>query len=167
MTMTKNELIFAQNLDLKLQKIEYKNNNVYKSADQINNNLNNNNKNNNKSLQNLYNNKNINNNFNNNRPQFITTVKTGIFLDPPHEIAILLGLNKDKRQASNSSPTSNNSLNSSETVKVTEKPVVMYSYSSRPKIMNHKNYHSNCGTKTRSKRSTTEMNNANANDEKR
>lgn len=167
--MTKNELIFAQNLDAKLQKIENKNSNLYKSADQINNNITNNNKNNNKSLQNLYNGKdkniiNSNNNLSKDRPQFVTTVKTGIFLDPPHEIAILLGLSKDKRF--NSTPSSNNSLNSTSTVKVSEKPMVMYSYSSRPKILNNKNYHAQCA-KNRSKRSTTEMNNAGVNDEKR
>ncbi|KAL0266846.1 UNVERIFIED_CONTAM: hypothetical protein PYX00_009283 [Menopon gallinae] len=133
---------------MKFDKIDGKSN-LYKSADQINNNITKLN-NNNKSLQNLYNAKGVPRE----RPQFITTVPSGVFLDPPHEIAILLGLAK----RTDSSPSSQNSLNSSETVKITDKPLVMYSYSSRPKVLNNRNYHADCTSGGRRVRSI-EMNN--------
>ncbi|CAA9994883.1 unnamed protein product [Nesidiocoris tenuis] len=58
------------------------------------------------------------------RPMFITTVKTGIFLDPPPELAALLGYPRP----SNASSTSTTSHKSSEGL--------MYSYSSQPRVVN-------------------------------
>lgn len=144
MTVTESELIISQNLDSKINKIENKDANLFKAVDQTNNNLNYNIGNNEKHLHVFSNIKGKSSNHQKKeRPQFITTVKTGVFLDPPHEIAILLGLSKDGKP-SKSSQSSNNSLNSIETVKASEKPLVMYSYSSRPKVLNNRNYHANC-----------------------
>lgn len=156
MILTKNALHQDKNLEMDLENMRRKNN-LYKSADQINNNVTKLN-NNNKSLQNLYNAKGISRE----RPQFITTVPTGVFLDPPHEIAILLGLTK----RTDSSPSSQNSLSSSETVKITDKPMVMYAYSSRPKVLNNRNYHADCVSGGRRVRSV-EMNNGTVSYDKR
>uniref|UniRef100_T1HAT2 Radial spoke head protein 3 homolog n=1 Tax=Rhodnius prolixus TaxID=13249 RepID=T1HAT2_RHOPR len=62
-----------------------------------------------------------------NRPMFITTVKTGIFLDPPPELAALLGY---PRSYNLSSGSSYNSQKSGEEL--------MYSFSSQPRVLNHK-----------------------------
>ncbi|EEB20207.1 Flagellar Radial spoke protein, putative [Pediculus humanus corporis] len=171
MTVTESEFIISQNLDSKINQIDTeKEKNLYKEVQEVNNNLNyNNNNNNNNSNNNDKNvqrvimqnnnirgksttttttinvggyNGGITNNQKKERPQFITTVKTGVFLDPPHEIAILLGLSKDTK--TNSSKSSNNSLNSGENYRNFDKPLVMYSYSSRPKVLNNRNYHANC-----------------------
>lgn len=56
-----------------------------------------------------------------NRPMFITTVKTGIFLDPPPDIAALLGLRHSSSSASSANGTD----------------LLMYSYSSQPRILNN------------------------------
>ncbi|KAK6621112.1 hypothetical protein RUM43_011418 [Polyplax serrata] len=150
MTVTETELIISQNLDSKITKIRNKETNLYKSVDQINNNLNFSLGGNDKALHILNNIKGRpQNDQRKERPQFITTVKTGVFLDPPHEIAILLGLSRDSKP-NKSSLSSSNSISSSETIKASEKPLVMYSYSSRPKVLN-RNYHANC---LRSKRFT-------------
>lgn len=63
-----------------------------------------------------------------NRPMFVTTVKTGIFLEPPPELAAILGLHG----YSNGSSVSTGSLHPSE-------DVVMYSYASRPRVVNNRN----------------------------
>lgn len=58
-----------------------------------------------------------------NRPMFITTVKTGIFLEPPPELAALLGYNRSFNASSGSSQKSGEEL--------------MYSYSSQPRVLNN------------------------------
>lgn len=159
MTVTESELIISQNLDSKLNNFENKDTNLYKEVEKINNNLNLTLNNNEKPFHILNNikNKPLNNHQTpkKEKPQFITTVKTGVFLEPPHEIATLLGLSKERKPRS--SPSSSNSLNSTETVKMTEKPLVMYAYSSRPKILNNKNYHANCIRRKRSPDDYNEM----------
>ncbi|KAK9503133.1 hypothetical protein O3M35_011763 [Rhynocoris fuscipes] len=62
------------------------------------------------------------------RPLFITTVKTGIFLDPPPELAALLGY---PRSYNLSSGSSYNSQKSGEEL--------MYSFSSQPRVLNINN----------------------------
>lgn len=62
-----------------------------------------------------------------NRPMFITTVKTGIFLDPPPELAALLGY-----------PRSSNNSSTSTSQKSGEG--LMYSYSSQPRVVNTNKY---------------------------
>jgi len=122
MALTHGQLIFAQTLDEKLQKIE-KDTNLY-----IHNDLN------------SFSNKKMTN-----KPQFITTVKKGVFLDPPPEVAALLGLTTVTSSIisphSVSSASENNSIMTNSTQRAT---VVMYSYSSKPKIL-HKTYHTDCG----------------------
>lgn len=61
------------------------------------------------------------------RPMFITTVKSGTFLEPPPEVAALLGLRK------NSFNSNTNSSNSS-TAK-TQNNDRMYSFASKPRIL--------------------------------
>ncbi|KAF6205349.1 hypothetical protein GE061_019520 [Apolygus lucorum] len=63
-----------------------------------------------------------------NRPMFITTVKTGIFLDPPPELAALLGYPR----SCNASSGSTTSQKSGEGL--------MYSYSSQPRVVNTTKY---------------------------
>lgn len=60
------------------------------------------------------------------RPMFVTTVKTGIFLDPPPELAAILGL-----QSTTNSSGSNAS----------GEEVLLYSFSSRPRVLNTRNNH--------------------------
>lgn len=123
MALTHGDLMFAKNLDEKLQKIQDKEAaNLY-----IHNDLNN------------YKNKNLK--MTNNRPQFITTVKKGVFLEPPPEVAALLGLSPSKSSAV--SPLSCGSSSTSSTLKENNTTVIMYSYSSKPKVL-HKNYHNDC-----------------------
>lgn len=125
MALTHGDLMFARNLDEKLQKIQDKDAaNLY-----IHNDLN------------SYKDKNLK--MTNNRPQFITTVKKGVFLEPPPEVAALLGLSPNKSSVSAISPLSGGSSSTSSTQKETNTTVIMYSYSSKPKVL-HKNYHNDC-----------------------
>lgn len=64
-----------------------------------------------------------------NRPMFVTTVKTGVFLEPPPELAAILGLGShgsSSVQGSSSSTGSNG------------EDVVMYSFASQPRVLNQK-----------------------------
>lgn len=61
------------------------------------------------------------------RPMFITTVKTGIFLEPPPELAVLLGYSR----TGNVSSSSTTSQKSGEEL--------MYSFSSQPRVLNNNN----------------------------
>jgi hypothetical protein len=76
----------------------------------------------------------------NRKPLFITTVKTGKFLDPPPELAILLGLNR-KLDGSVTSSTdgSSNSLDTSIRERH-QQQVLLYSFSSQPRVL-HQHYH--------------------------
>ncbi|KAL1139056.1 hypothetical protein AAG570_009117 [Ranatra chinensis] len=62
-----------------------------------------------------------------NRPLFITTVKTGVFLEPPPELAALLGL-----KSYHTSSESSGSIGLGE-------DVLMYSFSSHPRVLNNNN----------------------------
>lgn len=59
------------------------------------------------------------------RPMFITTVKTGIFLDPPPELAALLGYSKSSNASSGSTGSQKSGVD------------VMYSFSSQPRVLNN------------------------------
>lgn len=67
-----------------------------------------------------------------NRPMFVTTVKTGVFLDPPPELAAILGLHSYS-SSMNGSSSSTGSLHPSN-----GEEVVMYSFASRPRVLNQK-----------------------------
>jgi hypothetical protein len=86
---------------------------------------------------------NENNNMNtdeNRKPLFITTVKTGKFLDPPPELAILLGLNHNLNDSvASSANDSSNSLNTSVRGRH-QQQVLLYSFSSQPRVL-HQHYH--------------------------
>ncbi|XP_021917373.1 radial spoke head protein 3 homolog A isoform X2 [Zootermopsis nevadensis] len=74
------------------------------------------------------------------KPLFITTVKTGKFLDPPPELAILLGLNHNLNDSVASSANgSSNSLNTSVRDRH-QQQVLLYSFSSQPRVL-HQHYH--------------------------
>jgi hypothetical protein len=76
----------------------------------------------------------------NRKPLFITTVKTGRFLDPPPELAILLGLNHNLNESVASSTNgSSNSLNASIRDRH-QQQVLLYSFSSQPRVL-HQHYH--------------------------
>lgn len=127
MALTHGELIFARNLDEKLQKIQDKQSNLYIHND-------------------LKNFKNKDAKMNNHRPQFVTTVKKGSFLEPPPEVAALLGLAPPKSTGlspHSGSSASSSLTNSTQQAATTTTTVVMYSYSSKPKVL-HKNYHTDC-----------------------
>jgi hypothetical protein len=80
------------------------------------------------------------NNDENRKPVFITTVKTGKFLDPPPELAILLGLSPNLNDSVTSSTDgSSNSLNTS-TRERHQQQVLLYSFSSQPRVL-HQHYH--------------------------
>ncbi|XP_023708505.1 uncharacterized protein DDB_G0292186, partial [Cryptotermes secundus] len=80
------------------------------------------------------------NNDENRKPVFITTVKTGKFLDPPPELAILLGLSPNLNDSVTSSTDgSNNSLNTS-TRERHQQQALLYSFSSQPRVL-HQHYH--------------------------
>lgn len=66
------------------------------------------------------------------RPMFVTTVKTGVFLDPPPELAAILGLHSYS-SSMNGSSSSTGSLHPSN-----GEEVVMYSFASRPRVLNQK-----------------------------
>lgn len=73
------------------------------------------------------------------RPMFVTTVKTGIFLDPPPELAAILGLNS-YNSSMNCSSSSTGSLNRSHN----GEEVVVYSFASHPRVLNHKFHRARC-----------------------
>ena len=80
------------------------------------------------------------NNDENRKPLFITTVKTGKFLDPPPELAILLGLSsKLNGSVTSSTDGSSNSLDTS-TRERHQQQVLLYSFSSQPRVL-HQHYH--------------------------
>jgi hypothetical protein len=80
------------------------------------------------------------NNDENKKPVFITTVKTGKFLDPPPELAILLGLSPNLNDSVTSSTDgSSNSLNTSIRERH-QQQVLLYSFSSQPRVL-HQHYH--------------------------
>jgi hypothetical protein len=83
------------------------------------------------------------NNMNNDesrKPLFITTVKSGKFLDPPPELAILLGLNHNLNDSVASSANgSSNSLNTSMKERH-QQQVLLYSFSSQPRVL-HQHFH--------------------------
>jgi len=80
------------------------------------------------------------NNDENRKPLFITTVKTGKFLDPPPELAILLGLSgKLNGSVTSSTDGSSNSLDTS-TRERHQQQVLLYSFSSQPRVL-HQQYH--------------------------
>lgn len=80
------------------------------------------------------------NNDENRKPVFITTVKTGKFLDPPPELAILLGLSPNLNDSVTSSTDgSSNSLNTS-TRERHQQQALLYSFSSQPRVL-HQHYH--------------------------
>lgn len=68
------------------------------------------------------------------RPMFVTTVKTGIFLEPPPELAAILGL--QSYNDSNGSSGSTGSLNPSNN----GEEVLVYSFASQPRVL-HQKYH--------------------------
>lgn len=61
------------------------------------------------------------------KPVFVTTVKTGIFLDPPPDLAVLLGL--DDRGSSSTS-----------TAAADFHPTRYYSYASKPRVLYDKTH---------------------------
>lgn len=69
-----------------------------------------------------------------NRPMFVTTVKTGIFLEPPPEIAAILGL-QSFNSSVNGSSGSTGSLHPSNN----GDEVIMYSFASHPRVVNQRN----------------------------
>jgi hypothetical protein len=80
------------------------------------------------------------NNNENKKPVFITTVKTGKFLDPPPELAILLGLSPNLNgSVTSSTDGSSNSLNTSNRGRH-QQQVLLYSFSSQPRVL-HQHYH--------------------------
>jgi len=80
------------------------------------------------------------NNDENRKPLFITTVKTGKFLDPPPELAILLGLSRKLDDSVTSSTDgSSNSLDTT-TRERHQQQVLLYSFSSQPRVL-HQHYH--------------------------
>jgi hypothetical protein len=80
------------------------------------------------------------NNNENRKPLFITTVKTGKFLDPPPELAILLGLSPNLNgSVTSSTDGSSNSLNTSNKERH-QQQVLLYSFSSQPRVL-HQHYH--------------------------
>jgi hypothetical protein len=80
------------------------------------------------------------NNNENRKPLFITTVKTGKFLDPPPELAILLGLSPNLNDSVTSSTDgSSNSLNTSNRERH-QQQTLLYSFSSQPRVL-HQHYH--------------------------
>jgi hypothetical protein len=80
------------------------------------------------------------NNDENRKPIFITTVKTGKFLDPPPELAILLGLSHNLNDSVTSSTDgSSNSLNTSVRERH-QQQALLYSFSSQPRVL-HQQYH--------------------------
>lgn len=96
-----------------------------------------------------------------NRPMFVTTVKTGVFLEPPPELAAILGLRSHGSSSVQGSSTSTGSNG---------EDVVMYSFASQPRVLNQKkrvvvrskvveknttNNHNNNIQKTRQKRDLT------------
>jgi hypothetical protein len=62
------------------------------------------------------------------KPMFITTVRSGTFLEPPPEVAALLGLRKNVSNSLNNSTTSSSEKSSGERS-------MMYSFASRPRII--------------------------------
>lgn len=66
------------------------------------------------------------------RPMFITTVKTGTFLEPPPEVAALLGLRKN---SFGSNTASSNSSTGKTTQNVACNRNVIYSFASKPRIL--------------------------------
>ncbi|XP_046685290.1 LOW QUALITY PROTEIN: radial spoke head protein 3 homolog B-like [Homalodisca vitripennis] len=68
-----------------------------------------------------------------NRPMFVTTVKTGIFLEPPPELAAILGLNSYTSSVNGSSGSSG-SLHPSNI----GEEVLVYSFASQPRVVNQK-----------------------------
>jgi hypothetical protein len=87
------------------------------------------------------------NNMNNDesrKPLFITTVKSGKFLDPPPELAILLGLNHNLNDSAASSANgSSNSLNTSMKERH-QQQVLLYSFSSQPRVLHQQFHRSKC-----------------------
>lgn len=79
------------------------------------------------------------------RPMFVTTVKTGVFLDPPPELAAVLGLHSYS-SSMNGSSSSTGSLHPSN-----GEEVVMYSFASRPRVLNQKRRHVNTARVDKSK----------------
>jgi hypothetical protein len=78
----------------------------------------------------------------NRKPLFITTVKSGKFLDPPPELAVLLGLNHNPNDSvASSADGSSNSLNTSVRERH-QRQVLLYSFSSQPRVL-HQHYHRN------------------------
>lgn len=59
------------------------------------------------------------------RPMFITTVKTGIFLEPPPELAALLGYSRSYNVSSGSTASQKSGED------------LMYSFSSQPRVLNN------------------------------
>ncbi|RZF37210.1 hypothetical protein LSTR_LSTR017450, partial [Laodelphax striatellus] len=63
------------------------------------------------------------------RPMFVTTVKTGIFLSPPPELAAILGLQSH--------------TNSSGSTASGGEEVLLYSFASQPRVLHNKNQRRN------------------------
>ncbi|XP_069688847.1 putative uncharacterized protein DDB_G0271606 [Periplaneta americana] len=78
------------------------------------------------------------------KPLFITTVKSGKFLDPPPELAILLGLNHTLNDSVSSSTNgSSNSLNGSIRDRH-QQQVLLYSFSSQPRVLHQHHHRAKC-----------------------
>ncbi|KAJ9581109.1 hypothetical protein L9F63_023714, partial [Diploptera punctata] len=78
------------------------------------------------------------------KPLFITTVKTGKFLDPPPELAVLLGLTHNLNDSMTSSTNgSSNSLNASIKDRH-QQQVLLYSFSSQPRVLHQHHHRSRC-----------------------
>lgn len=72
----------------------------------------------------------------NNKPMFVTTVKSGKFLEPPPELALLLGLAAAPAPANNG-PRADRDRH--------QQQVLLYSFSSQPRVLNHqRHHHSRC-----------------------
>ena len=90
----------------------------------------------------------------NKKPVFITTVKTGKFLDPPPELAILLGLShKLNDSVTSSTDGSSNSLDTS-TRERHQQQVLLYSFSSQPRVLHQRFHRAKCDAAAKAASST-------------
>ncbi|XP_067002370.2 uncharacterized protein Rsph3 [Anabrus simplex] len=95
----------------------------------------------------------MNNQNNNNKPLFVTTVKTGKFLDPPPELAYLLGLNVNTSVSSLND--SSNSLEGSVRDRH-QQQVLLYSFSSQPRVLHQHHHKARCEAAVRAATKTND-----------
>ena len=100
------------------------------------------------------------------KPLFITTVKTGKFLDPPPELAVLLGLTHTLNDSMTSSTNgSSNSLNASIKDRH-QQQVLLYSFSSQPRVLHQHHHRSKCDAASKVANNIRQKNRNNNNQEK-